>query len=410
MTQPQDFGSPGGTEQVAALVEKVTRHRQLYAEILGDIAELERDKVARELGCPSTQALLVDALHVSRRTANHMVRQAQQVTETVTPTGHVTPAPLPTLREAVREGQVDGEHIDAVTAVLSKLPTTTSVEHRELVEATLAITARTSSPRVVAEHGDILLQRLDPDGAPPTDAEAKELRNELFLSRTPDGGVKLRGYLQADTAETLYALLGSLAKPDSAINGVPDQRTEPHRNGDGLADIVHGAANLGVAPAQGGEKPHLSIQLDINDLLDGTGLATADGGAVFCPQAVRRIACDAGLVPIVLNEESLPLDVGRAKRLVNPSQRRALVARDKGCAFPGCHLSARWADAHHIQHWIDGGPTDLHNLVLLCRRHHRLLHDKRSGWSIHMINGLPHFRPPTWMDPQQKLLRNRLRQ
>ena len=120
-----------------------------------------------------------------------------------------------------------------------------------------------------------------------------------------------------------------------------------------------------------------------------------------------RATCDAGLIPTVLNSESVPLDLGQEHRLVKPNQRNALIARDRGCAFPGCHLPARWTDAHHIKHWSNGGPTNVDNMVLLCRRHHRLLH--HSTWTIQMINGLPHFRPPRWLDPRQKLRRNVLR-
>jgi hypothetical protein len=139
-----------------------------------------------------------------------------------------------------------------------------------------------------------------------------------------------------------------------------------------------------------------------------TGSAAADGGSTFSASDVRQHGCDADLIPIKLDDHVLPLNVGTKTRLVNRNQRRALIIRDKGCAFPHCHLPPRWTDAHHIIHWRDGGPTDLANLVLLCRRHHTLLH--RSQWEVHMINGLPHFKPPRWVDPEQKLRRNILRQ
>jgi hypothetical protein len=119
---------------------------------------------------------------------------------------------------------------------------------------------------------------------------------------------------------------------------------------------------------------------------------------------VRRLSCDAELIPLVLNGDSVPLDLGQASRLVKKDQRKALVARDKGCAFPGCCNPARWCDAHHVQHWQDLGPTDVDNLVLLCRRHHREIHG--SAWQVRMHGGLPEFIPPTWIDPDRKPLRN----
>jgi hypothetical protein len=84
--------------------------------------------------------------------------------------------------------------------------------------------------------------------------------------------------------------------------------------------------------------------------------------------------------------------------------RRALIARDKGCAFPGCDRPPGWCAAHHILHWVDGGHTALCNLVLLCDHHHGVAHAEE--WHITIINGHPHFTPPRWIDPQQKPIRN----
>jgi hypothetical protein len=75
-----------------------------------------------------------------------------------------------------------------------------------------------------------------------------------------------------------------------------------------------------------------------------------------------------------------PLEVGRATRVVHPAQRAALAVRDGGCVFPGCDRPLAWCDAHHLWHWVDGGPTDLINLALLCRAHHRVVHE--GGWQL----------------------------
>ena len=89
----------------------------------------------------------------------------------------------------------------------------------------------------------------------------------------------------------------------------------------------------------------------------------------------------AALLPPVLGGAlSQPLDVGRATRVVQPAQRSALAVRDGGCVFPGCDRPLAWCDAHHLRHWLDGGPTDLANLALLCRAHHRRVHEE--GWQL----------------------------
>ncbi|WP_460675399.1 HNH endonuclease signature motif containing protein, partial [Lentzea nigeriaca] len=110
--------------------------------------------------------------------------------------------------------------------------------------------------------------------------------------------------------------------------------------------------------------------------------------------------------PIVLGSRSQPLNVGRRSRLFTSGIRRALVARDHGCAFPGCTRPPKHCDAHHIQHWADGGDTSLDNGVLLCRHHHTLIH--RSGWDVTIEHGVPVFYPPAWLDPERRPRRNQL--
>jgi hypothetical protein len=104
---------------------------------------------------------------------------------------------------------------------------------------------------------------------------------------------------------------------------------------------------------------------------------------------------------------SQPLDLGRFRRLITGALRRALVARDRGCAFPGCDRDARWTDAHHVRHWSHGGPTALDNLLLLCSFHHTEIHEAGT-WTVFVdTDGLPTFIPPRHVDPEQKPQRNK---
>jgi len=115
-------------------------------------------------------------------------------------------------------------------------------------------------------------------------------------------------------------------------------------------------------------------------------------------RSARRIACDCELTAILLDDAGVPLNLGRTQRLVSHRQRRALIARDHGCAFPGRGRPPAWVQAHHIRHWIDGGATDLANLVLVCAHHHRVIH--HNGWDVIMgEDGHPWFLPPAWLDP-----------
>ncbi|MCW6009645.1 HNH endonuclease, partial [Micromonospora sp. CPCC 205371] len=120
---------------------------------------------------------------------------------------------------------------------------------------------------------------------------------------------------------------------------------------------------------------------------------------------VRRLACDAHIIPMILGGDGQILDVGQQRRLFTGPLRRALVARDGGCAFPGCDRPPRWCDGHHITHWTAGGRTALDNGVLLCGYHHRLIH--RGEWEVRMADdGKPDFIPPTYMDHDRRPRRN----
>jgi hypothetical protein len=113
------------------------------------------------------------------------------------------------------------------------------------------------------------------------------------------------------------------------------------------------------------------------DVLQGRSAEPCEleDGTVISPETARRIACDAGVSRVITKGESEVLDLGRSTRVVPPALRRALALRDKGCTHPGCERPHHWCDAHHVVHWADGGETSLENLVLLCRRHHRVAHE-----------------------------------
>ena len=110
----------------------------------------------------------------------------------------------------------------------------------------------------------------------------------------------------------------------------------------------------------------------LKDAVHGAGHTLT--GDVLSPQAVRKLACDASIIPIVLGSSGQPLDVGRTKRLVTPAILAALWVRDRRCTYPGCGRPPQWCDAHHVRHWIDAGPTSLTNLTLLCAYHHTYVH------------------------------------
>ncbi len=341
------------------------QRRILDAAILDEIAEMDREDTAKDAGYTRLPVLLAEVLHITRSKASRLVAQAEQIAETVTPTGHVTPAQLPAMREALHAGLVDGEHIEQVAEALKALPAWVSVQDRELVETTLTETASTADPKVVGGHAKVIIEHFDQDGREPRhEDQLGEPANSFTYRRTRDGGMDFKGHVERECAELLENLIHAFGTPVA-----DDPRPRRHRLGDAFSDVIDAASNAAKLPTTAGEKPHLAVYLNWNVLSDAVGTATLESGTPLSASATRRLACDADIIPIVLGRDSVPLDMGRAYRHVRTDQRKALIARDMGCAYPNCGAPASWCDAHHIIHWAHGGPTDLNNLVLLCRKH-----------------------------------------
>lgn len=195
------------------------------------------------------------------------------------------------------------------------------------------------------------------------------------------------------------------------IPGCAHDGSDPRDHGARFLDaFVEGCRRLlstEVLPESHGAPARLNLTMDYADLSAGIGAATLDTGETLSPSTSRRLACDADLIPMVLGSHGEILDVGRLQRLVTTVIWLALVVRDRHCTFPGCHRPPIACDAHHIIHWLEGGPTSLHNLALLCRAHHRLIHN--TPWEIRLnpIDKKPEFIPPARLDPEQKLIRAR---
>ena len=194
-----------------------------------------------------------------------------------------------------------------------------------------------------------------------------------------DGTFEYRLRLDAEGKTVLEAALGPLAAPRPA-EGLRDVRGSDRRRADGLIEIVRRAVACpdGVPTTA---KAQVFLRIDLDDLVRKTRCAvtvgSADAHTVLAPETLRRMACDAGLLPVVMGGPSHVLDLGRASRPFTPAQVKALWLRDGTCTIPGCGMPAQWADAHHIRHWADGGPSDLGNATLLCGYHHRWVHDHR---------------------------------
>jgi Domain of unknown function (DUF222) len=208
------------------------------------------------------------------------------------------------------------------------------------------------------------------------------LRERTSMSQPLADGGGLFDYhlvVDAEAKVVIEAAVGALSAPRPA-DGEPDRRPSGQRRLEALLDVVR----RGVASADGvptTTKAQLFVTMALADLRAGlnagTVVGSAEAGTLLGPETVRRLCCDAGIVPVVLGERGELLDWGRRVRLFTDAQTRALWLRDGGCTFPGCTAPAAWADGHHLWHWADGGPSDLTNAALLCGRHHTLVHKRR---------------------------------
>lgn len=185
---------------------------------------------------------------------------------------------------------------------------------------------------------------------------------------------------------------------------VPDPRSYPQRRHDALLDAGTRLLRCGTLPDSGGVPATVVVTMTLAQLETRLGVATTSHGGLISIAAALRLAADAEVIPVVLGDGGGILTHGRSKRHATTRHRRVLAARDRGCSFPGCDAPPQWSETHHIVHWAHGGPTDLTNLTLLCGFHHRT--HQVMGWECQMINDVPHWLPPWWIDPHRQPIRN----
>ena len=217
----------------------------------------------------------------------------------------------------------------------------------------------------------------DPAGYAADEAEKVEARS--LSIRTGEGGmVWLRGVFDPEGGAVFRTAIEALAHR----NGKGDDRKHDRRFADAAVELAAHSLDNALVPRRGSVRPHLNVNTTLETLLKQAGAPAADleFSLPISAEAVERLACDCSVTRILLGADSTVIDVGRSRRVISPSQRRALKVRDKGCRWPGCDRPATWTEGHHIDHWIRGGPGDLPNLILLCHRHHWMAHEGK--WQV----------------------------
>ncbi|WP_306897832.1 HNH endonuclease signature motif containing protein [Arthrobacter sp. B1I2] len=353
-------------------------------------------------------------------------------------------------------GSVQGPAVSShagtlITATLDRLQHHTTAGTLDRIEHHLTKAATTTDPDFLARLAQRWTDTIDADGTEPTE-EALRHTQGAFIRKPRHGLHHLEIFATTDQYEHLLTVMNTATNPrtnstetgTTATNGTAsetksddgtgtvrsgqrtsrnpdlpdlDRRTRPQKQLDGIITAAKIALATNTLPTTGGNRPQIIATIHYQDLFPtrttqpgtgrepGAGPGTASGTGAFAftgPVAaatLRKIACDADIIPALLGTRGEILDLGRKTRLFTPAQRTALIARDQGCAFPNCTIPAPWCEAHHITYWSRGGPSTTTNGVLLCSHHHHLIH--KEQWTITTTHDTPTFIPPPYIDPTQ---------
>ena len=274
---------------------------------------------------------------------------------------------LPVTREAWMSGDLSGGQVATVLASVRP-------EHREVfaeqeadVIPTLAALDVRDTGRVIAHwtsHAEALVEQ----------PVAPERERSLYASKALDDRLLLEADLDSDSGEIVLTALRVAETKDAPDE---EQRSAATRRADALVDVCRYFLDTQTAHPGGRHRPHVNVVVEADDLYAARRVRYLGGGPVS-PDSAASILCDAVVHRVVVDPEGAILDYGRATRTISAAIWSALVVRDEGCRFPGCDRPAKWSEAHHVVWFSVGGETSLDNLILLCSRHHHLIH--RPGW------------------------------
>ena len=332
-----------------------------------------------------------------------------------------------------------------IALTLNRLGPLVTPERLELIEENLTTTAATADPDFLARVARRWADTIDADGTEPSE-EALRHTQGAFIRKPRHGLHHIEIFATTDQYEHLLTVMNTATNPRTTTGagtgtgtgaaagtgtGVGagagtgtdpwrdgdvdlDRRTRPQKQLEGIIGAVKTALATNTLPATGGNRPQIIATINYQDLLphhtrpSGKATGTGTGNFAFtgpvAAATIRKIACDADIIPALLGTHGEILDLGRKTRLFTPAQRQALTARDQGCTFPNCTIPAPWCEAHHITYWSRGGPTNTDNGALLCSGHHHLIH--KEQWTITTINNTPWYTPPKHLDPHQKPQQN----
>ena len=404
---------PTDTEQLTLLQEGIRLAARLQAWQQTLAATVEVSQAAWNERKTSTTSWLAESMNLTTPEAKRLIKAGQRLTR------------FPIIATAALAGTVLPSQAEAITQVLGQLPREfddQTVTEAQQMMVGFAESHNSRDLRLLTTH---LIDVLSPETA--DELEAKRLEQQerraqtrRYLDFRPDGdgSMLIRGSLPVADAEPFIQIVEAYAAAEKRgierLDPSCEYATPAMCRADGLLTMVAAHSRQAVAPTHGGDRPRIVITLSHDKLLkqcvdNNLGAHLTRSGEPVPASVVRRLLCDAELLPVILGSKSEPLDVGRSERLVTPAIRAALEVRDGGCVFPGCNHPPETCEAHHIIPWWAGGPTALSNLVLLCRHHHGICEPARPGgppqdrWQVRLRpDQVAEIIPPLRVDPRQR--------
>ncbi len=307
---------------------------------------------------------------------------------------------LPALARHAADGRLSSEIVDAIVRGMSHIdkrcPDGLSDNYRSSYEVELLGQALSgATPAQVLEHARTIANTLADatDTAIPA-AEDSSL-NTVNVHTTDDGRIDIRADLTQVVGEKFLAMIDERSCPRPEPDGADDRRTAEQRRADAFELILDQAALGAGIDSIGSPRTQLMVTIPAA----GADPATLPWTGSVSQATAKRLSCDGSLTEIVLDSEGVPLQMGHARRLFPAHLRKAVIVRD-GCCIK-CGAPPAHTQVHHIEHWADGGPTDLDNGCLLCQRCHTQVH--HHGWDVVMgFDRHPWLVPPASIDPQRR--------
>ncbi len=405
-------------EQIVVARQLENFHNAWISVELSVMAALDRADAATVLCQGNLRRVLTSALGISKAEAARRTTAYEQMGPRRSMLGEKLGPVRPSLAHAAVSGEVSAEKAAIIMRGLK------AVDHpgfdpEDIVagEKLLADDAKVFSPEDLKILTQRVIDQIAPDGSRP-DEQLQRSRRWFEMRPTADGGFVGEFRLTAACGAKLATLLRPLSKSrvDQPCAGgetesmgnrsrLVDERTFGQRQHDAFEQccdrlLREGGVRENNAPVT------VIVTVDEKDLLRRSGHATTTTGISLSTATLLEMADEAEIYRAVLDGSEVPLSLQRSKRCATRHQSMALIARDIGCSFPGCAHPADYCERHHVVPWIDGGPTDLDNLTLLCIYHHHNF--LQRGWVVRMNESrLPEWLPPRWVDPEQTPLINR---